>query len=40
MTRYIIKNKITNIDLLKDFCYDIYQYNDYLSKENNLVFTN
>ncbi|WP_317366996.1 peroxide stress protein YaaA [uncultured Tyzzerella sp.] len=40
MARYIIKNKITNIEALKDFYYDIYQYNNNLSNENNLVFTN
>lgn len=40
MTRYIIKNKITNIDLLKDFHYDIYQYNENLSNQNNIIFTN
>ena len=40
MTRYIIKNKIDNIEKLKDFYYDVYQYNENLSDENNLVFTN
>ena len=40
MTRYIIKNKIENIDKLKDFYFDEYQYNENLSNENNLVFTN
>ena len=40
MTRYIIKNKITNIELLKDFYYDVYQYNQHLSNETNFVFTN
>nr|WP_317356765.1 peroxide stress protein YaaA [uncultured Tyzzerella sp.] len=40
MTRYIIKNKITDVSLLKDFYYDIYQYNENLSSQNNLIFTN
>ena len=40
MARYIIKNKITDIEALKDFYFDIYQYNEYLSNETNLVFTN
>ncbi len=40
MARYIIKNKINNIEKLKDFYYDVYGYNEKLSSENNLVFTN
>ena len=40
MTRYIIKNKIKNIEQLKDFYYDNYQYNEHLSNETNIIFSN
>lgn len=40
MARYIVKNKIKNIEKLKEFCYDNYQYNEYLSDETNIIFTN
>lgn len=39
MCTYIIRNKITNIDDLKLFNYEGYEYNEELSSETNLVFT-
>lgn len=40
MVRYIIKNKIDNIESLKDFYFDIFSFNEHLSNETNLIFTN
>ena len=40
MARYIIKNKIKDIELLKDFYFEEYSYNEHLSSENNLIFSN
>jgi hypothetical protein len=39
MVRYIIDTNAETIDDLKGFNYDGYQFDDNLSKENNLVFT-
>lgn len=39
LTRYIIKNKINDIDTLKDFTYDGYKFNTDLSDDNNFIFT-
>lgn len=39
LTRYIIKNKIDNVDVLKDFTYDGYKFNTDLSDNNNFIFT-
>lgn len=39
LTRYIIKNKIDNINDLKSFSYDGYVFNDSLSDDNNFIFT-
>jgi uncharacterized protein len=39
LTRYIIKNKIDNINELKNFNYDGYIFNNKLSDSNNLIFT-
>lgn len=39
MVRYIIDTNAQTIDDLKGFNYEGYQYDDSLSKENNLVFT-
>ncbi len=38
MARYIIKNKITNIESLKDFDFDGFKYSKYHSKERTLTF--
>lgn len=38
MARYIIKNKIENIEDIKEFTFDNYNYNEYLSSEENIVF--
>ncbi|WP_250277348.1 peroxide stress protein YaaA [[Clostridium] colinum] len=40
MTKFIIKNKINDIEKIKDFYYNEYQYNKNLSNDNNFVFTN
>ncbi len=39
MVRYVVKNSITDIEKLKDFNTDGYQYNDALSDQKNWVFT-
>lgn len=39
MSRYIIKNRINNVDDLKLFNTDGYEYNDLLSSEKEWVFT-
>lgn len=39
MVRYIIENRIENIEDLKGFNYDGYWFNERLSNENKLVFT-
>ncbi|MBC8631964.1 peroxide stress protein YaaA [[Eubacterium] tenue] len=39
LTRYIIKNKIDNINELKNFNYDGYVFNNELSDSNNFIFT-
>lgn len=39
LTRYIIKNKIDNINDLKDFKHDGYEFNSSLSDDNNFIFT-
>jgi cytoplasmic iron level regulating protein YaaA (DUF328/UPF0246 family) len=36
---YIILNKIENVELMKNFNRDNYQYNKNLSDESNMVFT-
>lgn len=38
MTRYIIKNKIDRIEDIKEFTFDNYIYNEYLSSNENIVF--
>lgn len=38
LTRYIIKNKINNINELKNFNYDGYIFNNELSDSNNFIF--
>ena len=40
MVRYIIKNKIDTIEPLKDFYFDVFSFNENLSNETNLIFTN
>ena len=39
MSRYIIKNKLTNPEDIKDFDEEGYRFNSKLSKGNNWVFT-
>ena len=39
MSRYIIKNKISNPEKLKKFNYEKYKYNSKLSSSNDWVFT-
>ncbi|WP_250675431.1 YaaA family protein [Paraclostridium ghonii] len=39
LTRYIIKNKIDNIDDLKAFNYDGYSFNEHLSDSKKIIFT-
>ena len=39
LTRYIIKNKIDNINELKNFNYDGYVFNNEISDSNNFIFT-
>jgi len=39
MARYIIQNKLTSVEQIKDFDLAGYQYNDSLSKGNDWVFT-
>lgn len=39
MTSFIIRNKITNIDDLKKFNYEGYEYDEKLSSKNELTFT-
>ena len=38
MTRFIIQNKITEVDHIKAFDYDRYCYNEEMSTEDNFVF--
>lgn len=38
MARYIIKNKITNLDDIKHFKFDDYNFYPYLSTNDNIVF--
>ena len=38
MTNYIIKNKITNIEKIKEFNEDGYKYNEKMSTENEFLF--
>lgn len=40
MARYILKNQITDPEMLKAFTWEGFEYNEELSKHNNLVFTN
>lgn len=40
MARYIIKNRIEDKDLLKKFYFEDYSYNEYLSNDNNFIFSN
>ncbi|AGF47063.1 conserved hypothetical protein of the DUF328 family [Candidatus Kinetoplastibacterium desouzaii TCC079E] len=40
MSRYVIQNKIDNIDMLKKFNLDGYIFDDSVSTDNNLVFRN
>ena len=39
MVRYVIDNKITKVEDIKNFDYDGYQYSEELSKGNDWVFT-
>ncbi|MGL4741115.1 MAG: peroxide stress protein YaaA [Sarcina sp.] len=39
MVNYIVKNKITNIDGLKDFDMEGYQFEESLSDDTNFIFT-
>ena len=39
MSRFIVKNKIDNIEKLKEFNSNGYKYNEELSDSNNLIFT-
>lgn len=39
LTRYIIKNKIDNLEELKSFSHDNYVFNELLSDDNNFIFT-
>jgi len=39
MAHYVVKNRLTNPEQLKGFDMDDYQYNEALSKGQNLVFT-
>ena len=39
MARYIIQNKLTSVEQIKDFDLAGYQYNDSLSQGNDWVFT-
>lgn len=39
MSRFIVKNKIDNIEKLKEFNANGYKYNEELSDSNNLIFT-
>lgn len=38
MAKFIIKNKVNNIENLKEFTFDNYTYNDFLSNKENLIF--
>ena len=38
MTRYIIKNRITDPEALKDFCWEGFRYKEDASFKNNWVF--
>ena len=38
MTRYIVKNRITNPDALKDFTWEGFRYREDISSENNWIF--
>ena len=39
MTSFIIRNKITDIEELKKFNWEGYEYDEHMSKENEIVFT-
>lgn len=39
MSRYIIENSIDQVESLKDFSAQGYEFNAYLSDDNNLIFT-
>jgi cytoplasmic iron level regulating protein YaaA (DUF328/UPF0246 family) len=39
LSRYVIKNKITDPEVIKDFNVDGYKFNKKLSQDNNWVFT-
>ncbi len=39
LTRYIIKNKINDFNILKNFTYDGYKFNIDFSDNNNFIFT-
>lgn len=39
MTRYIIQNEIDNIEDIKKFNIEDYEYNEELSNDKELVFT-
>jgi cytoplasmic iron level regulating protein YaaA (DUF328/UPF0246 family) len=39
MSRYLIKNKITNSDDLRGFDYENYVFNNDLSSDNEFIFT-
>ena len=39
MATFIIRNKITEIDELKKFNYEGYEYDEELSNENEMIFT-
>jgi len=38
MTRFIVRNRITNIEQIKEFNYNGYYYNELLTKDNEWVF--
>jgi len=39
MSRFMIKNQLTNIEGIKGFDYENYSYNEPLSSENEWIFT-
>lgn len=39
MARFIIKNRISSLDAIKEFDEEGYEFNDYLSNEKNIVFS-
>jgi len=40
MTRYILKNRITDPEMLKGFTWEGFEYNEELSDGDNMIFTN